>query len=91
MKEGLVPSPYGPSHKQISITKEKFESIMKDLGVESMLLVVEAEKNDCNGTNCLGHITFFRSEGFNVHNLGGIGMTVMDYSQEISESNQKMP
>lgn len=90
MNQTLVPSPYGPSNNSKEVTKEVFERIRKELGVECLLLVVETKANDCDGDDCMGHMTFFRSEGFNPHNLAGIGAAMMDNAEEISKSN-KLP
>ncbi len=85
-----IPSPYSPSHDEFKIDKETFEQVMKFLGVESLLIIAEKKKNNCNGVDCLGHYTFFRSEGFNEHNLAGIGQVLTEYPLDVSKSNQNM-
>lgn len=91
MNQALTPSPYGPQPNQKSIDRATFDRIKKELGVASLLIVMEDAANDCNGANCLGHMTFFRSEGFNEHNLGGVGEVLINYGKEISKSNELMP
>lgn len=87
MENNLTPSTYGPQ-KNREITKEEFDRIKKELGVECLILITEDKANDCDGKGCLGHYTFFRSEGFNEHNVRGIGDTMMEHAEEIVKSNQ---
>ncbi len=90
MKDGLVPSSFGPQ-KNKEITREQFDKIKKELGVEALIIITEDKSNECDGKSCLGHFTFFRAEGFNPHNIAGIGNTMMDYADEISTSNKLNP
>lgn len=91
MKDELIPSPYSPQPNRKLVTKEQFEQVKKLLGVESLLIVAEEKLNDCDGVNCLGHFTFFISDGFNEHNLGGIGATLQEAAIDISTSYKKLP
>lgn len=84
---GLVPSPFGPKSNKV-ITKETFEKIKKLLGVESLFIATEDQVNNCDGRACLGHMTYFRSVGFNPHNLRGISECLMDYAEEIAASHE---
>lgn len=88
MKPESTPSPYTPQPNQKTVSREQFEKIKKMLGVDSLLIVLEEKSNDCTGDACLGHFTFFRSTGFNWHNIAGIGTTMIDYAEQISNSHK---
>lgn len=88
MKDKLTPSPYGPQPGNLTVSKEQFEQIKKLLNVEALMIVAEEKTNDCTGEPCMGHYTFFRSDGFSEHNVAGIGNTMMDYAKPISVSHK---
>lgn len=89
----LTPSPYVPPEGDIRlISREVFEKIRGLLGgVEALCIIADRSVHSCtHESDCLGHWTSIRSDGFNGNALAGIGDLLMNEADDIAKSHENL-